>query len=120
MRHFIYEINGDAPAPQGVGDSRTWFYFYKFHPGLEYEEVYVPMPYGNYPERGDMLWFCLDRWFVGAVPILRVDDDHINGRLEIWYKSSEVTTLMIRHIQDIPLIWDQISSRFGDPLLATK
>lgn len=91
MRHYLFNVVSDLPAPAAGNDMGSWFLFYKWNVD---DEVFVPV---HDPTRrhfleaqpGDLLWFSLDRKLIGAVPILRVMDEPSQRRVEVWYDSAK-------------------------------
>jgi len=94
MKDLIYFMIGKDPSPQGAGDTRSWFYHYKLR--LDEEELYVPVQHEQLVadwEAGDRLWFVLDYKVVAVAPILRVEEDPLNQRSEVWYVGSKLIEL---------------------------
>lgn len=92
MKQFIFAINRHDPAPAGGGDAKSWFFFYKWDVG---EEVYVPfanelLPDDALPEPGDLLWFFVEGRCAGYVHLLRLEDDPLNQRKELWYHTDSI------------------------------
>lgn len=91
MHHFLYAVNSNSPAPQGGGDAASWLRYYKLQ---ENDEVFVPMVPGlETIQPGDMLWFSIDGELQSAVIVLRVLDDHLNDKIEIWFDGTQ-----LRHV----------------------
>jgi hypothetical protein len=94
MRHFLYRMKAADPAPTGVGDTATWFKYYKLEDG---GETYVPAAEESYDAlEGDLLWFVMDGTVIGYAPILRQVDDGMNGRLELWFDSTKYVDALVR------------------------
>lgn len=89
MKHFLYVMKSEDPAPAGGGDTRSWFYYYKLNAG---PDVFVPFPehVGTSPAAGDTLWLIMNNRIVGFTPITRVSADPINDRVEVFYDSDHV------------------------------
>ena len=91
MADYYYFMLGDAPAPSGGGDLRTWFEFYKLGAG---GETFVPLKHEDkLPNIGDFLWFVLDDHVVAMAPVLRVVEDPINVLHEAWFDSTRARQL---------------------------
>lgn len=74
-------------------EKRSWFIYYKFRPD-DPEELYVPAPYGTAEfSEGDVAWLCVGNEVYGGVPILRVVDDALNQRKELWYRGTDIKVL---------------------------
>lgn len=89
-RHYLYWMDGSAPAPAGDGDTRSWFLFYKWN--VE-GEVFVPhkRPFLDIAA-GDYLWFVLDGALLGYVIVLRTIQE-LHYMQEIWYAGDETFEL---------------------------
>ena len=87
MKHLIYNMRSSDPPPSGYGDTKGWFYYYKWKVD---EEVYVPWSLELTPEAGDVLWFAMNGVVLGCTIVLRVLTDDLNGRLEVWYLGSQI------------------------------
>ncbi len=87
MEHYLYWMRAKAPAPMTRRDTESWFKYYKW----EVEgETFVPRLLGpDVPpweiKEGDRLWFSMDDWIIGAVPVLRVELEESQDKQEIWY-----------------------------------
>lgn len=94
-KDIIYFMIGDQPAPQGGGDTRSWFFYYKLQEG----ESFVPfpnlrdMPLPLHEWAGARLWFILDREIVTCATVLRVEEDPLNNTYELWYRGSDLVDL---------------------------
>lgn len=87
MENFLIKIRKTDIDPTGKGDPISWFLHYKWN---DEGEVYYPLRSGKLPlfegiAAGDRLWVCLEDAFLGHVEILRVEPDHFNGHLELWF-----------------------------------
>ena len=90
MNHFVFSMVGSDMAPAGGGTTEGWFFHYKWDVD---DEAYIPVPDTHAaPEAGDTLWFLLNTRVIGCAPVLRVQDDELNSRLEIYYDT--------RYLQD--------------------
>lgn len=88
MKHLVHVVK-DKDA----------FLYYKFRPEDD-SELWVPWDHGcgsgTPAEQGDILWFVRSTpargviEVLGAVPILRAQEDHINGRWELWYVGTSI------------------------------
>ncbi len=88
MQHFAYAVRYDSPAPAGIGDAPSWLRYYKLSSD---DEVFIPMVEGlEEIQAGDMLWFIIEDVLYGMVPVLRIEEDAINGKKEIWFDGSTV------------------------------
>jgi hypothetical protein len=118
MKDVLYQMIGTSPAPQGGGDTRSWFFYYKIPPTGEDEEVYVPATRDAAAAyAGDRLWFVMDDKIVAVVPISHIEHDPINDQREFWYTGKYLLEL------DIPFddhargrilngeMWKEISRR---------
>ncbi len=89
MHHFVLAFHDDQPAPYGLGDSASWFRFYKLDPA---EPTYIPrFPGLEAALQGDRLWIVLNARLVGHVEILRVERDEWNQRDELWFDAGKLT-----------------------------
>lgn len=86
-RHFVYRLIGDEPDPIGAGDTRSWFYYYKVD---QDGEVWLAWMEEVAPSAGDWLWILLDGLLVGVAKILRMMDDPLNNRKEVWYDTKNL------------------------------
>jgi hypothetical protein len=86
MRHFLYNMRADAPAPVGMGDTETWFKYYKLEDG---GETFVPLTEAYDTLEGDLLWFSMDSVIIGYAPVLRQVEDEANNRWELWFDSTK-------------------------------
>lgn len=83
---YTISMIGSHNDPINSGDMRSWFFYYKWRPGCE-DETFFPVAETTFPNirEGDTLWFIMDGVYIGSVPVLRVCDDDINDRKEIWF-----------------------------------
>ena len=101
MAHFLYKMSSTAPAPAGDGDTKSWFFHYKW---CVEGEVYVPVRRPFLPvEVGDYLWFCLDGVVFGGARILRVEEEQSQGRQELWY--ADITSQQLEQPVTVPAEW---------------
>lgn len=91
MRNHLFPMSSSDPAPQGGGDTRSWFYYYKIRP--EEPELFVPIATRPELEAGDILWFILDENVVACSTVLRVIEDPMKGSYEIWYSGTGLIEL---------------------------
>lgn len=105
MRHHLYLMSSIAPAPAGDGDTRSWFFFYKWN--VE-GDTYVPQkrPFLE-AEQGDVLWFVLDGCVLGGAPITRVELEYSANREEIWYRGESLLALPV----PVPVAGAYLSAR---------
>lgn len=84
---YAYVMRARDKDPTGLGDTESWFNFYKWE---SEDEVFVPDLEGALKDAvpGDTLWFLMDGIVYGAVEILRVDDGP-KGERELWYDASK-------------------------------
>lgn len=92
MKHFVFAMNGKAPAPASGGKTEAWFMFYKWDVD---GEAYVPFPDYALPQdvtfdEGDVLWFIMDERVIGCVPILRVADSSSHDVVEVYYDTRQI------------------------------
>lgn len=86
MQHFVYAVSYGSPAPAGIGDAASWLRYYKLDND---DEVFIPMAEGlEEIQAGDTLWFIIEGILYGAVPVLRIEEDAINERKEVWFDGS--------------------------------
>lgn len=88
MLHHIYSVQ----APANEKDAKSWFEYYKFRPEDD-DELYVVAPDTKEISEGDVIWFELNLKIYGAVKVLRVTEDHVNGRKELWYRGTDIRPL---------------------------
>ena len=88
--NILIQLRGNDQDPVHTGDMKSWFYYYKWVPG-EDNEVFYPLGEDEFPElkEGDTLWFAMDQVLVGKVPLLRVVQDDMNDRKELWYNCKD-------------------------------
>lgn len=91
MKHYIYRIQGGCPDPIGAGDSRSWFFYYKWP---EDSLVFLPDPRmgAHDANAGDRLWVVIDDEIIGTVPIHEVIVENESMRhvsQELWYDASQ-------------------------------
>lgn len=91
MQHYLYRIRGSHPDPIGTGDSRSWFFYYKWP---EESLVFLPDPHmGAYNvNAGDRLWIVMDDELIGTVPIHEVivnNESMRHASQELWYDASQ-------------------------------
>lgn len=90
MSHFIYAMRADDPAPATGGDTKSWFYYYKWDVD---DFAYVPVDeaamLGFDPKLDgtDVLWFVLDGALLGCVPIHAVMPS-LSGKVELHYHTN--------------------------------
>jgi len=95
-RHYLYAMNGDDPDPNRRGDTRSWFYYYKWPSSCDPRglgEVWVPKSAGDElvgVQPGDVLWFSMDRCVLGGAVVTQVYTDAYNQRQEVWYNADLV------------------------------
>ena len=95
MRHFLYAVTSNDPAPVGDGDAVSWLCHYKFRND---DEVYIPMPPAlEEIQPGDGLWFSTNDELQGLAIVLRVEDDAINNRKEIWFAGWKIRFVTTTH-----------------------
>jgi hypothetical protein len=90
MKHYLFNVVSELPAPAAGNDMGSWFLFYKWDVD---DEVFVPV---HEPTRsrfldaepGDFLWFSLDSKVIGCVSILRLVDEQAQRKVEVWYDAS--------------------------------
>ena len=92
MKHFIYYMTGTDPAPASGGDTKSWFMYYKWDVD---GEAFVPFPESSLSkdvvvEPGDRLWFIMDGFPIGCVPILRTAPDPLNNAIEFHYDTRKM------------------------------
>lgn len=85
-QHFPYVLTGTTPVPGG-GDAKSWLEYYKINPGAG--ETYIPHadPSLRGAKDGDILWFIFENEVLGYSRILRIVEDPINDRVEVWYNA---------------------------------
>lgn len=86
MEHYIYLMRGDRPDPLGSGDTKSWFYYYKWP---EEGEVFLPLKPPNADvKEGDRLWLFMDDALVGSVVVTRIDTTNetlSSASQELWF-----------------------------------
>src|SRR5574338_1191565 len=102
MHHYVYAVSSSDPAPVGDGDAASWLLFYKLGAG---EEAFIPMPAAlEGIDAGDTLWFSVNNTLQGAAKVLRVEDDVINSRKEIWFEQPVLAEDAIEtHLKTAPI-----------------
>lgn len=88
---YLIKLKGNDKDPIHSGDMRSWFYFYKWVPEVD-NEVFFPIAEDAFPEakEGDTLCFSIDDEFIGSVVLLRVVQDDMNDRRELWYNCKDI------------------------------
>ena len=86
MADYLIAFDGNAPDPAGTGDTKSWFFYYKWRPDEE-DEVFVPVGVDEFEcaVAGDHLWFSMDGELVGGTILIRTTFDPFNGRKEMWF-----------------------------------
>jgi hypothetical protein len=101
IRHFVFVAGTDRPSLTGRGTEAEWLQHYKIE-SEDDDEVFVPweptfmentIPPAEDPKAGDMLWMQIDYDVIACVVISRVVEDVIGGRLELWFKGSDIKTV---------------------------
>ena len=88
MRHFVFAMNGNDPAPAGGGDTKSWFMYYKWDVG---GEAFIPVPEAIEPPlEGDWLWFAMDGALLGCTVVLRTQEDPSNNCTEVYYDTRQI------------------------------
>lgn len=88
MKHFLYAMHEGDKAPAGVGDTGSWFRYYKWNTE---GEVFVPRRAPFLPiATGDMLWFSMGWRLLGCAPVLRIEEEYSQGVQEIWYEAEKI------------------------------
>lgn len=88
VQNFIYCVDSSRPAPAGLGDEKSWFFFYKW--GKDVGPTWVPAPEGI--KQGDRLWFSVDGELLGYVELTDVRESFTGGR-EACYDASRAVEL---------------------------
>lgn len=87
VRHFLYSMQSRDRAPAGLGDTRSWFLFYKWG---DNGEVFVPQGEPFLPiKEDDFVWFQLDEYVLGGAKVVRIEESMSQGVQEIWFNSDE-------------------------------
>jgi hypothetical protein len=92
MKNYVINMDGAAPDPISSGDTKSWFFHYKWNGvGEEDNEVFFPIEKGVLPDvgEGDVLWFVLDGVMIGCALVIRVMQDYTNDREELWYNTKD-------------------------------
>lgn len=90
MSHFIYAMRAEDPAPATGGDTKSWFYYYKWDVD---DFAYVPVDeaamLGFDPKLDgtDVLWFVMDGALLGCVTIHAVMPS-LSGKVELHYHTN--------------------------------
>lgn len=94
MKHYIYTIRGTDPDPIGIGDSESWFRYYKWE---VQGPVFIPVP-GRYPLEpieGDRIWVNVDENILGCVDVQAVEvineSTPQHRSLELWFDADKKT-----------------------------
>lgn len=100
MRHHLYRLTGSDPAPASGGDTRSWFYFYKWD--VDGESFLLSTPETSSAEPGDWLWVVLDQQLVGVVQVTDVREDLQSGQQELYFspQAAKVGTLDFSRCSD--------------------
>lgn len=115
--HILYAMKSADKAPAAGGDMKSWFLYYKFDVD---DEVYVPVvpteqvvidsedmkkteTYSGFVNagEGDHIWFAMDGVLLGYAKILRVIEDMINSRHEVWYDAGKAVRFPDAHVEDV-------------------
>lgn len=115
MGHYIYPLVGDEPDPVGSGDTRSWFYFYKWqNEGQRWLPVKPPEPS---LKEGDWTWVVLDHEIIGGVCVEQIDIHNETmpafAWQEVWFDSAkkvDVSQKKITLTQLMYLEWPRVSS----------
>jgi len=114
MNHFIYSMNSVDPAPATGGDTKSWFFYYKWDvDGM----AYVPVPEDDFEgyELGggrDLLWFLMDKMVLGFVPIVSIMPS-LDGKVELHYDTRELLDCIETSAGMLPV--DEKTGRPSDP-----
>lgn len=90
-RHLLIKMRGKDPDPCKTGDTKSWFYFYKWNVS---GEAFFPVKEEPEVTSGDMVWFCLDGVVLGCALIHRVQYDPMNQVYELCYVGEAVHRLI--------------------------
>lgn len=95
MNTYVYSMKSDDPAPATGGDTRSWFYYYKWDVG---GDAYVPFPQESLanseePQAGDLLWFFMDGKPLGYVHVDFVSSGFSTDAVELHYDTDKIQKL---------------------------
>ena len=87
MKNVMYVMRGADPDPRNTGDTKSWFFYYKWRAG----ETWVPAREGCLDaEVGDRLIFEMDGARVGEVVITEVVERNWRGEKELHFDSDQI------------------------------
>jgi hypothetical protein len=86
MKNYVISMNGEASDPLNMGDTKSWFFAYKWRLD-EDDEVFFPVRKGELPDiaEGDTIWFLMDEQLIGCATVLRIMPSTLSSDEEIWY-----------------------------------
>jgi hypothetical protein len=99
VRHFAYNLKSGAPAPAGGGETRGWFFFYKWHAeGEGFLQVASPgsRTAALGASAGDRVWFVLDGAVIGRVVIASVESLVFGEGVEIRFWQRRAVPAILR------------------------
>lgn len=120
MNHFIYSMNASDPAPASGGDTKSWFFYYKWDVD---DFAYVPVDeedFHGYELQGngkDLLWFVMDKMVLGVVCISSVMPS-LDGKVELHYDTRKLLGCIETSAGMLPV--DEKTGRPSDPATFNK
>lgn len=99
----FYRMESAARDPRGTGDTRSWFFYYKWRAGSTW--VAAPPGYAD-ADVGDLLYFIMDDQLIGAADITAMAPSNSQGERELHYDSDKIsiptTTVLADDWQESP------------------
>ncbi len=93
MNHFLYAMTSTAPAPAAGGDTKSWFYYYKWDvEGLAFVPVAEELLDADEPAHIDTLWFVMDGVPLGCCPVHSIMPS-LGGPVELHYDTRLIQVL---------------------------
>lgn len=91
MRHLIFSMQANDPAPAAGMRMEPWFYTFKWQ--IDDDYAFVPFPAGTDAGPGDCLWFVMDDELLGGVQLIGTSLCTETGQTELRYRGQDIFVL---------------------------